>query len=124
MIRRPPRSTRTDTLFPYTTLFRSGSVAQCSLNCDGNSTKSREVLVPEIDGYFTSENMPCSAWPNSWNIVVTSSNDSNAGLPGAGLVQLATLYTTGWVPVRPFWSTNTSTQIGNAWCRDRGCQSW
>src|SRR3546814_13737854 len=25
MIRRPPRSTRTDTLFPYTTLFRSMS---------------------------------------------------------------------------------------------------
>src|SRR3546814_8863221 len=24
MLRRPPRSTRTDTLFPYTTLFRSG----------------------------------------------------------------------------------------------------
>src|SRR3546814_3972522 len=24
MIRRPPKSTRTDTLFPYTTLFRSG----------------------------------------------------------------------------------------------------
>src|SRR3546814_949099 len=29
MIRRPPRSTRTDTLFPYTTLFRSyGSYAR------------------------------------------------------------------------------------------------
>src|SRR3546814_16365086 len=27
MIRRPPRSTRTDTLFPYTTLFRSASSA-------------------------------------------------------------------------------------------------
>src|SRR3546814_7937465 len=27
MIRRPPRSTRTDTLFPYTTLFRSGGIA-------------------------------------------------------------------------------------------------
>src|SRR3546814_17965854 len=27
MIRRPPRSTRTDTLFPYTTLFRSGARA-------------------------------------------------------------------------------------------------
>src|SRR3546814_16848200 len=26
MVRRPPRSTRTDTLFPYTTLFRSGGV--------------------------------------------------------------------------------------------------
>src|SRR3546814_7896868 len=28
MIRRPPRSTRTDTLFPYTTRFRSGSAEQ------------------------------------------------------------------------------------------------
>src|SRR3546814_17134511 len=26
MIRRPPRSTRTDTLFPYTTLFRSNQI--------------------------------------------------------------------------------------------------
>src|SRR3546814_15482738 len=30
MIRRPPRSTRTDTLFPYTTLFRSGYSARPS----------------------------------------------------------------------------------------------
>src|SRR3546814_12029556 len=29
MIRRPPRSTRTDTLFPYTTLFRSASKSEC-----------------------------------------------------------------------------------------------
>src|SRR3546814_11323001 len=28
MTRRPPRSTRTDTLFPYTTLFRSFKVAE------------------------------------------------------------------------------------------------
>src|SRR3546814_15396835 len=28
MIRRPPRSTRTDTLFPYTTLFRSVAAGQ------------------------------------------------------------------------------------------------
>src|SRR3546814_13711880 len=28
MIRRPPRSTRTDTLFPYTTLFRSERAAR------------------------------------------------------------------------------------------------
>src|SRR3546814_6532832 len=27
MIRRPPRSTRTDTLFPYTTLFRSNPIS-------------------------------------------------------------------------------------------------
>src|SRR3546814_15763527 len=32
MIRRPPRSTRTDTLFPYTTLFRSHfAIEQCGL---------------------------------------------------------------------------------------------
>src|SRR3546814_1862333 len=30
MIRRPPRSTRTDTLFPYTTLFRSPRVAHAA----------------------------------------------------------------------------------------------
>src|SRR3546814_9342683 len=30
MIRRPPRSTRTDTLFPYTTLFRSDRWRGCS----------------------------------------------------------------------------------------------
>src|SRR3546814_14854226 len=40
MIRRPPRSTRTDTLFPYTTLFRSGP-------SDG---LSRPALVPEQNG--------------------------------------------------------------------------
>src|SRR3546814_16289424 len=28
MLRRPPRSTRTDTLFPYTTLFRSASLTK------------------------------------------------------------------------------------------------
>src|SRR3546814_3670582 len=33
MIRRPPRSTRTDTLFPYTTLFRSSPAkAGCSIS--------------------------------------------------------------------------------------------
>src|SRR3546814_3314447 len=33
MIRRPPRSTRTDTLFPYTTLFRSLKVGE---SCSGD----------------------------------------------------------------------------------------
>src|SRR3546814_5747452 len=33
MIRRPPRSTRTDTLFPYTTLFRSLADSRC---CSGH----------------------------------------------------------------------------------------
>src|SRR3546814_4004302 len=33
MIRRPPRSTRTDTLFPYTTLFRSHTANDSALSC-------------------------------------------------------------------------------------------
>src|SRR3546814_639829 len=32
MIRRPPRSTRTDTLFPYTTLFRSAAALDAGLD--------------------------------------------------------------------------------------------
>src|SRR3546814_7282655 len=36
MIRRPPRSTRTDTLFPYTTLFRS--VGRCHAGISQSST--------------------------------------------------------------------------------------
>src|SRR3546814_6033839 len=35
MIRRPPRSTRTDTLFPYTTLFRSGSAKDATIVFSG-----------------------------------------------------------------------------------------
>src|SRR3546814_20411910 len=39
MIRRPPRSTRTDTLFPYTTLFRSRAVG----NSVGKSVRQRTL---------------------------------------------------------------------------------
>src|SRR3546814_3287929 len=38
MRRRPPRSTRTDTLFPYTTLFRSPAV-----HADRQSRRARDV---------------------------------------------------------------------------------
>src|SRR3546814_5525741 len=36
MIRRPPRSTRTDTLFPYTTLFRSQPKVDGTCDVCGN----------------------------------------------------------------------------------------
>src|SRR3546814_10618240 len=38
MIQRPPRSTRTDTLFPYTTLFRSFAVIALQMSRIGNSS--------------------------------------------------------------------------------------
>src|SRR3546814_1622230 len=49
MIRRPPRSTRTDTLFPYTTLFRSVvHVAQHALAEAELERDLRPVLAPGV----------------------------------------------------------------------------
>src|SRR3546814_9732343 len=42
MIRRPPRSTRTDTLFPYTTLFRSPVAARRHLRDSGIAIEAKE----------------------------------------------------------------------------------
>src|SRR3546814_18049611 len=45
MIRRPPRSTRTDTLFPYTTLFRTVQIARDEPpehDVDGNPREGRQ----------------------------------------------------------------------------------
>src|SRR3546814_9898438 len=44
MIRRPPRSTRTDTLFPYTTLFRS-TVVEAPAPRFGAVTRDGEEVV-------------------------------------------------------------------------------
>src|SRR3546814_4408344 len=44
MIRRPPRSTRTDTLFPYTTLFRSAAASGGAL-LPGNSRNTRPAML-------------------------------------------------------------------------------
>src|SRR3546814_3578535 len=56
MIRRPPRSTRTDTLFPYTTLFRSEHPARRLLNsvaeaCEGNEgeTPAERTLLAKAE---------------------------------------------------------------------------
>src|SRR3546814_2410166 len=53
MIRRPPRSTRTDTLFPYTTLFRSMSIVvsyQPSLSLRGSPFDRRPDVNEKIVG--------------------------------------------------------------------------
>src|SRR3546814_8485504 len=48
MIRRPPRSTRTDTLFPYTTLFRSPEPARsCGGRSDGSAVHSADTGTHE-----------------------------------------------------------------------------
>src|SRR3546814_10658121 len=65
MIRRPPRSTRTDTLFPYTTLFRSDRAAHSAdgilpgaaytekpgtwVNLEGRVQRSERAVFPPGD---------------------------------------------------------------------------
>src|SRR3546814_11267194 len=53
MIRRPPRSTRTDTLFPYTTLFRSSVADNFIMLKDRKEwpepRKPRDQLVAELN---------------------------------------------------------------------------
>src|SRR3546814_11520950 len=44
MIRRPPRSTRTDTLFPYTTLFRSQSGETMMMDPNGIEGLDAQVI--------------------------------------------------------------------------------
>src|SRR3546814_7248256 len=46
MIRRPPRSTRTDTRFPYTTLFRSAIVTVPELTCTRPNRALSSVDLP------------------------------------------------------------------------------
>src|SRR3546814_5171472 len=52
MIRRPPRSTRTDTLFPYTTLFRSAvGIADPGVDRHRrarNTRRGAEIIIPAV----------------------------------------------------------------------------
>src|SRR3546814_9203517 len=45
MLRRPPRSNRTDTLFPYTTLFRSTEATRCAFVSTNSITQGEQVGV-------------------------------------------------------------------------------
>src|SRR3546814_13706706 len=52
MIRRPPRSTRTDTLFPYTTLFRSPELILDFATLTG---AARVALGPDLPALFAND---------------------------------------------------------------------
>src|SRR3546814_10642540 len=71
MLRRPPRSTRTDTLFPYTTLFRSVKSLRDELWFAGQRRKIRaaqaQQALADKDAYETRKNLAIIArlprWP-------------------------------------------------------------
>src|SRR3546814_5042660 len=55
MIRRPPRSTRTDTLFPYTTLFRSSVRIRSPRG--GKPVPPREHQLHQLDPFLRRGNL-------------------------------------------------------------------
>src|SRR3546814_12956649 len=71
MIRRPPRSTRTDTLFPYTTLFRSEILTKIANNYGsvrGLSEipeKIQQIFVTAIDVHWTDHLLAQAVWQRS-----------------------------------------------------------
>src|SRR3546814_6560119 len=54
MIRRPPRSTRTDTLCPYTTLFRSPGMTSASFSALSRAASTRTARVSSGSAAHTS----------------------------------------------------------------------
>src|SRR3546814_969836 len=101
MIRRPPRSTRTDTLFPYTTLFRStstavGKAADVSVGEDGSvggsvSVNGQGSASTVIDGTVDGNvSLTSTATNNAYDYASTltgyTSSDTNvgAGCPATG----------------------------------------
>src|SRR3546814_4969865 len=76
MIRRPPRSTRTDTLFPYTTLFRSGNVREL------RNTMQRAALLAAGDEVLAA-NLGLQPTPGAAGGVATSDEPDRAAIEDA-----------------------------------------
>src|SRR3546814_1644796 len=65
MIRRPPRSTRTDTLFPYTTLFRSDCTGRGRGDLHAVGRIGRVTRKPSGSSYSVS---PWTSMANSFSV--------------------------------------------------------
>src|SRR3546814_3701677 len=79
MIRRPPRSTRTDTLFPYTTLFRSTERTK-TWDLRANVRRARRKAPAQAQRRRRSKSEDCS----SADVVGVGSDPPAAALPGLG----------------------------------------
>src|SRR3546814_19002315 len=66
MIRRPPRSTRTDTLFPYTTLFRSDGILML---IDFERKTGRSFMTWQSIQSAVTDHVPAENWEGAYNIV-------------------------------------------------------
>src|SRR3546814_11551470 len=87
MIRRPPRSTRTDTLFPYTTLFRSGVLEPHSV-CNLSANLSYDGLI-EIKQHDVRKEASCNQALGKGDAIELG--DARALLAGGNLAFVAFL---------------------------------
>src|SRR3546814_5233659 len=69
MIRRPPRSTRTDTLFPYTTLFRSQLQTSTQAEADKREEAAKRI-VSDVWKQATSGVRPSTDMLTNWATAV------------------------------------------------------
>src|SRR3546814_11740669 len=105
MIRRPPRSTRTDTLFPYTTLFRS----------DGRH--SGERLIPR------SLDARPFCWPATMQLqlqeMLSMSTPDFTSKAWFSIDELQRAFERRMTATDPVWGKQID-KIGRGTCRERG----
>src|SRR3546814_16108873 len=129
MIRRPPRSTRTDTLFPYTTLFRSRyrqTVSQSGLESSDSYIVSRARVpsAPSSPNMLIYAAMAVVGGLGIGVLLVVLLQLLERGLETSdaieGTLGLATLAS---IPdPRTLPGYRKPGRIGRAACRERGCQ--
>src|SRR3546814_11359438 len=137
MIRRPPRSTRTDTLFPYTTLFRS--LAYSSINNIGFALIGLAAASPEgvaavlfymtVYVAMTMGSFICVLQMRDLDgrPVETIASLSGLSRPRPGLAAALAVFLfslAGIPPLFGFWPQFLFfNEIGRASCGEQGCQS-
>src|SRR3546814_13579037 len=114
MIRRPPRSTRTDTLFPYTTLFRSpqGCVSLRSVARGGSQMRC-------FDGIY--DHPRCRREHAALIPLATECLMQKTSY--IALVMIAAATAAGAQPASIVDAAGPLHQIGRASCRERVCKS-
>src|SRR3546814_15479033 len=107
MLLRTPISTRTDTLFPYTTLFRSAGFGKFASIADTTLAQWRSIIAVNLDSVFlgTKYMMPLLAASGRGAIVNMSSIRGIVAGAGTGS-----------------YSAAKGGEIGSASCRGRVCQ--
>src|SRR3546814_20224353 len=121
MIRRPPRSTRTDTLFPYTTLFRSQHFSQVSHELRLSSDERLFGFLDYTAGVFHENfNTPSDLT----NVTLVGIQTGQYTIKPAPVVPTPVLRT-GGSEEPSFFPTMTShvSELGSASCRERALQS-